>query len=289
MMTAAILTTLVLLSSSSLIYAQQEADSSTNKPPLTCKEILWAKIGDNGRMVTVSEPVFRRGETIYLVLRQVQTFQAGADGKHFMDIDMMVTDPDGALVLDQKNLLGEKGNQVLPDGIAASPHGIFQSSVKLAPGEYTLALTIHDRIAQVKARVSRKFQLRPGLGYRSTLFAKKDKTGQLKSVDDAVFQRGETVNFVMLDAGTFQLGPDGKHSFEIDMAVKGPTGDEVFNQKNMLAENGHITLENNVAETPYSMFHTSIQMDAGTYLLNFTIRDLVSGQSISVEQPFTLK
>ncbi|MCP5051339.1 MAG: hypothetical protein GY940_29505 [bacterium] len=261
----------------------------TDPGKLNFKETVWARIGAGGRMVTVSDPLYRRGEDVYLLFREVGTFKRGMDGKHKMDLDMKVTGPTGNIVLDQTDLLGEGGHSVLRNGVASSPHGIFQSHVGLQPGPYRMTLTIRDEISGARATVTKTFRLSGQLGYRKAVFARKGANGKLEPVDDAVFQRGETVQLVVLNAGQFKMGADGKHRFEIDLEVKGPSGTVTFRQQNMLKEAGHKVLEKNIATSPYALYYSSVEMAAGAYKMKITIRDVVAGQALHVTRPFTLK
>jgi hypothetical protein len=256
---------------------------------LTYKETVWARQDDDGRIVVVSDGVFRRGENVNLVLRDVGPFQKGTDGKHRFDIDMLVKDPSGKTVLEQKGLLGENGHRLLENDIASSPYGIFNTHVGLAPGIYQMTLTISDKIGGAQVVVTKPFILSPGLSYQKALFAKKGMDNKLAPVADAIFQRGEAVNFVLLNVGTFKKGADGKHAFDIDMQVMGPTGNLVFEQKNLLAEKGHTVLDQDIAESPYGIFYTSVEMEPGQYLMKLSIRDKIAADTLNVTKPFALK
>ncbi len=255
---------------------------------LNYKEVIWAKIDDTDRMVSVSEPSFRRGEVIYLILRQVGTFQVGEDGKCRMDIDMTVKDPSGQIILDKTGLLEEKGHIEMKNGIADSPHGFFESNVNMEPGEYRLTLTIRDTISGTKATVVKSFQLRPGLGYEKAIFGRKNAEGKIDLLEDPVFQRGEIVNLVVLNAGTFQKDATGKHRFDIDLVVLDPNDTVALDQKDMLGENGYTVLENDIASSPYAMFYSTIEMEAGTYIMKLTLRDLNAQQEFTVTKSFKL-
>ncbi len=89
--------------------------------------------------------------------------------------------------------------------------------------------------------------------------------------------------------GKFKKGPDGKHSFDIDMRVDNPEGKEVLKTAKMLAEAGHILLEDDIAKTPYGKFYTTIEMPAGVYRMTLDIYDNISGGRVSVTESFTLR
>lgn len=256
---------------------------------LTCEEAAWARVDESGRMVAVPEGVFRRGETVNLVLRRVKTLQAGKDGKCHFDIDLLVQDPAGITILEQNELLGEKGHIVLKDGVAASPYGIFESRVGLEPGRYQMTLVVRDKISGARLPVTRSFTLAPGLSYQKALFARSESDGSLSPVAEAVFSRGETVNLVLVQVGRFKKDAAGKHFFEIGMLVKDPAGATVLQQDAMLGEKGHAALADDIAETPYGMFYSSLELAPGVYTMTLSIFDKIAGDQVSVTRPFTLK
>jgi hypothetical protein len=256
---------------------------------LTCEETTWARIDETGRMVAVPEGVFRRGEAVNLVLRQVKTFLTGKDGKCWFDVDLLVKDPAGTVILEQKNLLGENGHVVLNDGVASSPYGIFESQVGLEPGQYQMTLTIRDKLSGGSFSTTQPFTLAPGLSYQKTIFARQGSDGTLSPVNDATFSRGEVVNLVFINVGKFKKDVSGKHSFEVDMVVKNSDGKQIFQQEKMLGEKGHIVLANDIAASPYGMFYSTIDRAAGSYYMTLTIHDKIAADKVSVTKPFTLK
>ncbi len=265
------------------------AGESLSAQQLTFEEALWAKNDETGKLVAAPEGVFRRGEVVNLVLRQVKTFQVGKDGKCWFDIDLKVKDPKGTSILDQQGLLGEDGHIVLKEGIASSPYGIFESSVDLEPGQYQMILTIRDKIGGGSTSTTQLFTLSPGLSYNKTIFAKEGSDGVLNPVNDAVFSRGEAVNLVFINVGKFMKDASGKHFFDIDMVVKNLEGKLILQQEKMLGEKGHIVLENDIADSPYGIFYSSLEMAPGTYYMTLTVYDKIANDKVSVTKPFTLK
>ena len=255
---------------------------------LEIKEAIWARLDASGKLIAC-DGRFRRGEKTHLILRQAGPFKAGADGLHWFDLDMTVTGPDGRVVLEKKDLLGENGHIKLPGGVAESPYGIFESAVAMDPGEYRMALTLRDKVAGTEVSIARPFSLSPGLSYGDAVFARIDEQNRLNPVESAVFQRGEAVHFVFLNVGLFKKGEDGKHAFDIDMDVKNPEGQSVLNRKAMLGENGHILLENDIAGSPYVTFESALTLPAGVYSIQMTIHDLVARTDVSVKRSFQLK
>jgi hypothetical protein len=262
---------------------------SPDDSQLTFKEAIWVRTNDDGRLVAVPNAAFRRGEVVNLVLRNVGIFQKGNDGKHRFDIDMVVKDPTGSVVLDKKGLLGEEGHRLLENDTAASPYGIFESHVGLEPGTYQMTLTVHDKINGANVSVTKSFSMSEGLSYQKTVFARKGKDGTLEQVPEPVFSRGEVVNLIVLNVGKFKKGADGKHLFDIDMTVNNSEGETVFQKEKMLGENGHTLLPDDIAKSPYGMFYSSIEMEAGVYRMTLTIYDKIGNEKVSVTKPFSLK
>jgi len=127
---------------------------------LSFTEAVFARKNEDGNLQRVDDAVFNRGEIVHLVLLNVGTFVPAANGEHWFDIHMLVTNASGAVVLDQKNLLNENGKGVLKDNIAESPYGMFYTDLSMAPGEYKIKLTVEDRIGGQTLQVTRKFYLK---------------------------------------------------------------------------------------------------------------------------------
>lgn len=263
--------------------------TSSDDNSLVYQESTWAKKSDSGRMVVVADGIFKRGDVINLVVRNVGKFKKGDDGKHKFDIDMVVKDPSQEIILDQKELLGEKGHISLEDDTASSPYGIFESHVNLTPGTYQMTLTITDKIGSAQLTLTKSFKLTGELSFQKAIFAKKREDGSLSPVEDAIFSRGEAVNLILLNVGKFKKGDDGKHRFDININVKDSTGKLIFEKEDMLAENGHLALENDIAKSPYGIFYSSVELDAGPYNLTLTIIDKIGNQKVSVTKAFSLE
>jgi len=256
---------------------------------LTLREAVFARKGHSGKLTVIKDPAYRRGEKVNLVLLDVKKFEKGKDGKHRFDLDMVIEGPSGKVILFEKNLLGEKGHVYLKNGIARSPMGIFESHVGLNSGEYLMTVTVYDKIGKGKMIVAKKFTLTDQLGFHQAIFAKKEADGKFSPVPDCVFNRGEAINLVLLKVGPFSKGRDGKHGFDIDLTVTSPQGKVVFQKKKLLRRNGHLLLKNNIAETPYGIFYSSVTQLPGIYQMKMTIYDIFNGKKITVIRPFTLK
>lgn len=134
--------------------------SFTLNSKLSFSKTAFARKKDDGSLEIIDNPVFMRGEVVHLIVFNVGTFALGQDGKNWFDIHMLVKDPTGKTVLDQKNLLGEKGRGALDANIADSPYGMFFSDLTMTPGEYRMRLTIEDRVGGQSLNITRTFTLK---------------------------------------------------------------------------------------------------------------------------------
>ena len=107
----------------------------------------------------VPEAIFKKGDTIGIVLLNVKGFKKGDDGLNWLDIDVEVKDPANELILDEKDILGEAGHVNLVDNIAKSPVGYFTTPLESASGKYLLKVTIKDKVGGGEASVSKSFVL----------------------------------------------------------------------------------------------------------------------------------
>jgi hypothetical protein len=134
--------------------------SFTLNAQLSFSKAAFARKKDDGQLEIIDSPVFMRGEVVHLIVFNVGTFAVGQDGNNWFDIHMLVTNPAGETVLDQKNLLGEKGKGQLEGNIADSPYGMFFTDLSMKPGQYRMKLIIEDRIGGQSVKITRTFNLK---------------------------------------------------------------------------------------------------------------------------------
>lgn len=118
---------------------------------LSIENASFARMGADGKLSLISDPVYKRGESVYFVLLNVGEFEKGKDGLNNFDMDMEFQDPEDQIIFSQKGMLGEKGHIKLPNNTAASPYGIFHTTTDLKPGKYFMKLTIYDKIGNGSA------------------------------------------------------------------------------------------------------------------------------------------
>lgn len=127
-----------------------------------------------------------------------------------------------------------------------------------------------------------------GLSPDDTVLAIKSDN-QWQVVDSNVFQRGDVIGLVMLKVTGFKKGEDGLNWMDIDLLVKGPDGEVILDEKELLGEAGHIDMENNTAESPLGSFYTSEELEPGEYVMQVTLYDKVGKGSTSHSEKIILE
>jgi hypothetical protein len=138
---------------------------------LNFEKSVFAKVDDAGKITfleSVTSPAshvvpegsvasdsqkaeYERGETVHFALMKVGKFKKGEDGKHWVDSELKVRQG-SKMIFERKNLLGEAGHVELKDDEAESPTGVFTATASLKPGDYSMELTVYDKIGGGKAR-----------------------------------------------------------------------------------------------------------------------------------------
>lgn len=128
-----------------------------------------------------------------------------------------------------------------------------------------------------------------GLTVQKAVLAKEDRTGKVVPVPDAVYKRGDTIFYVLVNTGKFKKGEDGFNSFDIDMLVNGPDGSVLIEKKGILGEGGHIKLDNDIAPSPHGILTTSTKLKPGRYKIKLNIYDKIGKGSASESTSFILE
>ena len=100
---------------------------------LSIENASFARMGADGKLSLISDPAYKRGESIYFVLLNVGEFKKAEDGLNSFDMDLEFEGPEDHVIFSQKGMLGEKGHINLPNNTAASPYGVFHTTTKLKP------------------------------------------------------------------------------------------------------------------------------------------------------------
>jgi hypothetical protein len=143
--------------------APPQPDDAAVAPPrpggLAFERTVLARSTKSGSLEAVDDGVFNQGDVVHMVLVNVRGFQAGEDGRHWYDMDVVITGPDGNVVLSGQDVLGETGHVALPDGVASTPYANMRSA-GAPPGKYTFTITIRDKIGGGSATATREFVIR---------------------------------------------------------------------------------------------------------------------------------
>ena len=113
--------------------------------------------------------------------------------------------------------------------------------------------------------------------------------GQIFSVDDKVFTRGEDVNYILYNVGEFTVGEDGNCWLDMDLEISDMNGDVVFSKTGLLGENGKVALEAGIAGSPYATYSTTEDMEPGEFKFKLKIYDRLGKGKASVSTNFELK
>lgn len=135
-------------------------NTASNSSQLTFQKAVFIKKGADNKAIPVEDGIYKRGEEVVLVLVNVGKFKKGSDGKNWLDMDMLVKNPQGKVIFAKQSLLGDKGKVVLKDDIAPFPNGTINTSSKVAPGVYQLTLTVYDKIGGNQVSETKSFTLK---------------------------------------------------------------------------------------------------------------------------------
>lgn len=131
----------------------------TTTTRLEIADAFLARTGSDDRLIRADNNRFNRGDTVNLVLIDVQPLQPDQNGQHWFDLKLQIQDPDGRTIFSKSDLLGEEGKIELTNDTASSPYAYFNTTEDLAPGAYTITLTIYDKIGTGQAARSQQFIL----------------------------------------------------------------------------------------------------------------------------------
>jgi len=106
--------------------------------------------------------------------------------------------------------------------------------------------------------------------------------GQFHMEDPAIFEKGETVRFVLFNVGPFTKGDNGLCDIGIDFDVVNLNGEEILSLEDSLGNQSRSNLEGGMAEFLVTSFSTDDSLASGNYLLNVTIYDKLDGNSFNV-------
>jgi hypothetical protein len=134
--------------------------STSTSKLISIEDYTFARSGDGDQLIPVDDPaVFKRGEAVHLVLKNVGPFKKDDSGLNWFDLDMEIIGPDGEVLLSQTGLLGDGGHVALENNKAETPFATCTTNPDVAPGVYKFKLTIYDKIGSGKATQTASFTL----------------------------------------------------------------------------------------------------------------------------------
>ena len=135
-------------------------NTTTTSKLISIEDYTFARSDEDGHMIAIDNPaVFKKGESVHLILLNVGPFQIGSSGLHHFDINIEVTGPDGKTVISKTNLLGEAGHVMLENNLATSPYATCYTSTELASGDYKFKMSVYDRVGSGKVTHTATFTL----------------------------------------------------------------------------------------------------------------------------------
>ena len=87
-----------------ILCSSCQFETSTSKG-ISIEESELARIDENNQIIPSEDKTFKRGEDVHYILYNVGKFKEGEDGLHWLDMDLEVTDQDGNIILDAKEIL----------------------------------------------------------------------------------------------------------------------------------------------------------------------------------------
>jgi len=129
-----------------------------------------------------------------------------------------------------------------------------------------------------------------GLGYKDARLAVMQKDGTLNLLEGNAVRRGEKLAIVFLEVGKFKEGSDGRHWFDLDMALSDADGKSIYAQEGILSASGQgrERLEDGTASSPYTFVNTA-RLEPGSYRFKVTIRDRIGTGHASVTKSFEVR
>ena len=121
---------------------------------------VFARVHEDGVIDFLDNPVYVRGEPIHFALMSVGPFAKDEEGKNWVDMDILVTNPDGNIAMKKESLLGNGGHLVLENDTAPSPSGVYVPTSDVKTGKYTIELRIFDKVGGGEVSDSGVFELK---------------------------------------------------------------------------------------------------------------------------------
>jgi hypothetical protein len=126
-----------------------------------------------------------------------------------------------------------------------------------------------------------------GLNFEKSVFAKVYGSGKVDILQKPEFEKGQAVNFALMNVGPFKKDADGKDWVDMDMKVfEGRR--VIFEHKSLLGDQGHVALKNDMAESPSGVFTATASLKPGDYTLQLLVYDKIGGGKVRDSGVFTV-
>jgi len=126
---------------------------------LKYEKAVFARVTEKEGVIFLDKPIYERGEPVHFALMKVGKFKRDAEGKNWIDMDLLVKDPEGNVAMKKEHLLGEGGHLKLDDDTAPSPSGVYVPAGNVKLGKYKVHLRIYDKIGGAEVWDDGEFEL----------------------------------------------------------------------------------------------------------------------------------
>jgi hypothetical protein len=120
---------------------------------------VFARVTEKEGVIFLNKPIYERGEPVHFALMKVGPFKKDKDGKNWVDMDILVKDPDGNVAMKKEHLLGDGGHLKLDNDTAPSPDGVYVPAGNVKLGKYKVSVRVYDRIGGGEVSDSGTFEL----------------------------------------------------------------------------------------------------------------------------------
>ena len=126
---------------------------------LKYEKAVFARVTEKEGVIFLDKPIYERGEPVHFALIKVGKFKRDKEGKNWIDMDLLIKDPEGNVAMKKEHLLGEGGHMKLDDDTAPSPSGVYVPAGNVKLGKYKVSLRIYDKIGGAEVSDSGTFEL----------------------------------------------------------------------------------------------------------------------------------
>jgi hypothetical protein len=134
--------------------------SNIQQSGLSLDNVVLARSGQNQKLQPVTDATFVRGSQVYVILVNVAGLAQGTDGKHKIDLELQLQDPNGQMLYSRRGLLGATGHKNLPGNRATAPYAAITTRTAWSPGNYTVIFTLRDLVGRGYITATRQVRLK---------------------------------------------------------------------------------------------------------------------------------